>query len=631
MRKLMAVAVAMLFVAFAACDDASKSESPLVHKETPAVAEPKADEGGGEAPTPAPVAAAAPASTPAPAAAPVPAPAAAPVPAPATKTVAAPTRAVLIETEGGWASGFFVKDSAGRMLVVTNWHVVQSGAPFSVSVEKGEGASSFLSTHRDVSVIAVDPYRDLALIEVRNLPKEMYAPFELATKRPEKGARIRVLGYPSSEFAETARGNHIQASGTILDFQRTPARDDLTKQVIQTDAVPVIVIEAYSATRGMSGGPVVTDDGKVVGVMSQIGLITGQVGVISSLDALVPLVARATDTTPFPPSATDVHARMADTVNNYVLRAAGTIDTTVVLPQDRHRINAMLDRVGAAMTSGVFAADVLARELGTSTSQLMAKFQATAVELNGGFAQCAALTKGSADMGDVQACVRQRLYRPLVHDLMAFVAVPGAAFRDPTRVQVTQVSPVDIDALIAQVNLVVPQGAATVVGSLFVQQSHGRLWLRLFAPSGQLAMAGQLGTAVAQAPAPTSTPATEVPAVAPATAPTTAPAKNVMSIVTKPEGVRILWVEERVELGVTPFEWEYPTELQKEGAKVTLRLAKSGYARNEIEVTAEQFTSGEALEILMVSLDKSVKKATAKRKKKPAAKRKKIRRVRRRK
>lgn len=145
--------------------------------------------------------------------------------------------------EGGSAakatigSGFFV---TARGHVVTNYHVISKlvHAPerYRAEVVDGGGAS------QPVTVLAVDVVHDLAVLGTELRPRTH---FTLAPVRVAQGNRLYSLGHPSDlglSIVEGTYNGHLQHT--------------LYPKIHFTGSI----------NPGMSGGPTITDDGRVIGV-----------------------------------------------------------------------------------------------------------------------------------------------------------------------------------------------------------------------------------------------------------------------------------------------------------------------------------------------------------------------------
>lgn len=157
---------------------------------------------------------------------------------------------------GGVGTGFVV----GKGLIATNFHVVGQGRP--ITVETAEGKS-----HEVISVEAYDKKKDLALIRIKDTS---VPPLPLGdSKRIREGQSIVVLGNP--------RGlKHSVVTGVV-----SSVRDVNGQKMIQL-AIPV--------ERGNSGGPVVDDQGRVLGVVTLKSLTQENIGFASLINDLKPLI-----------------------------------------------------------------------------------------------------------------------------------------------------------------------------------------------------------------------------------------------------------------------------------------------------------------------------------------------------
>jgi S1-C subfamily serine protease len=155
----------------------------------------------------------------------------------------------------GHGSGFAVAPNR----VVTNAHVVAqaaAGANVAVGVVPSEGAKAARAR-----VIAVDPARDLALLEVEEgaLPA-----IPLYTGPLDDGAPIAALGYPGNVDLATARSadDYIQPL--------PPTRSvGIFSNVRPINGITTLLHTANIA-RGHSGGPLLDQCGRVLGVNTLI-------------------------------------------------------------------------------------------------------------------------------------------------------------------------------------------------------------------------------------------------------------------------------------------------------------------------------------------------------------------------
>lgn len=144
-------------------------------------------------------------------------------------------------------SGFIV-DKSGY--IITNYHVVQDSSKITVRLQNGDefGAKIIGADEQtDLAVLKVDAGRDLPFLRLGNSEGVRIGDWVLAIGSPFGLARTVTAGIISQTNRETPTGNPFQ-------------------KFIQTDA---------AINRGNSGGPLVSMNGEVIGVNSQIATSTG--------------------------------------------------------------------------------------------------------------------------------------------------------------------------------------------------------------------------------------------------------------------------------------------------------------------------------------------------------------------
>jgi len=133
--------------------------------------------------------------------------------------------------------------------VVTNQHVVEGAETIYLRFSDGGWL--------DATVEGTDVYSDLAVLSVEELP-DSAEPLALRESDPPVGTEVIAIGNPFGRFVGSV------SSGIVSGVNRTlPAPNDFSiPDAIQTDA-PV--------NPGNSGGPLVTLDGSVAGVINSGG------------------------------------------------------------------------------------------------------------------------------------------------------------------------------------------------------------------------------------------------------------------------------------------------------------------------------------------------------------------------
>ena len=176
------------------------------------------------------------------------------------KVVAKDTRG---EASGGSGSGFVVHSDASGILVATNFHVVglkSENKKVDPANEITVVLDSGLPTEKSYpgKVIAFDAEVDLAVVKVRRidpLPKAIDP--SLAPKLMET-MNIRSFGFPLGQQLGVGGLNPsvTVGSGTVSSIRLDPS-----------GVVSKVQINGASLNPGNSGGPVVDDNGKLVGIV----------------------------------------------------------------------------------------------------------------------------------------------------------------------------------------------------------------------------------------------------------------------------------------------------------------------------------------------------------------------------
>jgi S1-C subfamily serine protease len=181
-----------------------------------------------------------------------------PMPSHASKAFAAVQRSVVrvrgrtsdqredgYQTEGV-GSGVVIVDTG---IILTNLHVV-NGAD-QVQVEFFDGLES------EATVIGVRPEHDLAVLQAKTLPDDLVAATLRSTNDLVPGDEVIAVGFPFGIGPSVSSG---VISGLHREYRSPQGKRQLTN-LIQFDA---------AANPGNSGGPLVTADGEVVGIVTAI-------------------------------------------------------------------------------------------------------------------------------------------------------------------------------------------------------------------------------------------------------------------------------------------------------------------------------------------------------------------------
>ncbi len=134
-------------------------------------------------------------------------------------------------------------------IILTNLHVV-AGAP-RLEVEFADGSLS------EASISGLEPAQDLAILQAKTIPDDLKPATMRTTDDLSVGEHVVAVGFPFG-IGPTATAGVI--SGLRREF-RSPEGQRLLTNLIQFDA---------AANPGNSGGPLVTAEGEVIGIVTAI-------------------------------------------------------------------------------------------------------------------------------------------------------------------------------------------------------------------------------------------------------------------------------------------------------------------------------------------------------------------------
>jgi S1-C subfamily serine protease len=150
------------------------------------------------------------------------------------------------QREIGTGTGVVIVDEG---LILTNLHVVMGAPRLQVVFDDGHTA--------EADMVAAQPENDLAVIKPRSLPDDLVPATLRSTGDLAPGDHVVAVGFPFG-IGPTATAGVI--SGLGREF-RSPEGERILTNLIQFDA---------AANPGSSGGPLVTQDGEVVGIVTAI-------------------------------------------------------------------------------------------------------------------------------------------------------------------------------------------------------------------------------------------------------------------------------------------------------------------------------------------------------------------------
>jgi S1-C subfamily serine protease len=134
-------------------------------------------------------------------------------------------------------------------IILTNLHVVRDAATIKVTFSDGLESSA--------TITGVQPENDLAVLQAQKIPDDLIAATMRSTADLKPGDQVMAVGYPFGIGPSASAG---VISGLKRNF-RSPEGKQMMSNLIQFDA---------AANPGNSGGPLVTMDGQVVGIVTAI-------------------------------------------------------------------------------------------------------------------------------------------------------------------------------------------------------------------------------------------------------------------------------------------------------------------------------------------------------------------------
>ena len=148
--------------------------------------------------------------------------------------------------ERGVGTGVVIVDKG---IILTNLHVVAGANRIKVTFFDGMEA--------DATLISAQPENDLAVLQAKSIPDDLQAATLRSTSDLSIGDRVIAVGYPFGIGPSASEGI---VSGLRREYH-SPEGKRLLTNLIQFDA---------AANPGNSGGPLVTADGEVVGIVTGI-------------------------------------------------------------------------------------------------------------------------------------------------------------------------------------------------------------------------------------------------------------------------------------------------------------------------------------------------------------------------
>ena len=160
----------------------------------------------------------------------------------------------LPEPGAGELEGFVADESVGTGVVIvedgtilTNLHVVHGAKSIKVVFHDGLEA--------DAVVIGAQPEHDLAVLQAKTIPDDLWAATLRSTQGLRPGEPVIAVGFPFGIGPSVSAG---VISGLGREYQTVDGKRVLTN-LIQFDA---------AVNPGNSGGPLITPEGEVIGIVT---------------------------------------------------------------------------------------------------------------------------------------------------------------------------------------------------------------------------------------------------------------------------------------------------------------------------------------------------------------------------
>jgi S1-C subfamily serine protease/rhodanese-related sulfurtransferase len=151
--------------------------------------------------------------------------------------------------------------------------MLSNGVKLPASVQKFSPPLLLDSTGQPVK----DSGRDLALLRVQD---GVYPALNVTTKDVKIGDPVHILGFPGVVLSHELLNRSVTLEASVTNGAVSGYKQDAIGQdVVQTDA---------PASHGNSGGPAITDDATVVGVMTFVSLAPAGGSIVQGFNFLIP-------------------------------------------------------------------------------------------------------------------------------------------------------------------------------------------------------------------------------------------------------------------------------------------------------------------------------------------------------
>jgi serine protease Do len=151
---------------------------------------------------------------------------------------------VLVRTPGGLGSGFIINEEG---YLITNFHVIEGETQITVDVYLQRDGQLTPKTHKQVRIVAINKFEDLALLRIED----------------KDAPKFKYVSLGSSDVL--AVGERVFAIGSPLGLERTVTEGILSTKTRELQGELYLQTTAQ-INPGNSGGPLFNLGGEVVGV-----------------------------------------------------------------------------------------------------------------------------------------------------------------------------------------------------------------------------------------------------------------------------------------------------------------------------------------------------------------------------
>ncbi|MCK4763083.1 MAG: trypsin-like peptidase domain-containing protein [Candidatus Aminicenantes bacterium] len=153
---------------------------------------------------------------------------------------------VVVRSPGGLGSGFIINRQG---YVITNFHVVKGQKHINITRFKKNAGELKRIVHKEVRIVALDPFYDLAVLQVKDIAGKVSHPMVLD---PENNV---------------AAGEKVFVIGNPLGLERTVTEGVVSHKARNFAGRVFLQIDA-AINPGNSGGPLFNSRGQVIGVIN---------------------------------------------------------------------------------------------------------------------------------------------------------------------------------------------------------------------------------------------------------------------------------------------------------------------------------------------------------------------------